>query len=201
MADIILASTSPRRRELLALVCPDFRVVPAETDEDTDIKEPDMMVAELSRRKAMAVREEHRDSIVIGADTVVAADGKVLGKPEDEEDAYAMLRLLSGRTHQVYTGVTVAVPGREPATFTERTDVTFAELTDDEIREYIATGEPMDKAGAYGIQHYGSRFVESVRGDYFCVVGLPVQKLYRCLRDLDPAITLPAEAKELLPDR
>ncbi|MBQ9827865.1 MAG: septum formation inhibitor Maf [Lachnospiraceae bacterium] len=185
MAEIILASGSPRRRELLGVITDRFIVMPADADEETEIKDPGAMVAELSKRKAAAVAKDRKDCIVIGADTVVSIDGRVLGKPENEEDAFSMLRTLSGNTHQVFTGVTV-VCNDESYTFTERTDVRFSHLTDDEIRAYIGTGEPMDKAGAYGIQHYGARFVEAVCGDYFTVVGLPVQRLYSLLKEHFP---------------
>ena len=182
MADIILASASPRRRELMGLITSDYEVIPADACEDTDIEDPEEMVAELSARKAAAVEGKNRGRIVIGSDTVVSIDGRVLGKPADRDEAFSMLRMLSGRTHQVFTGVTVIKDGISH-TFTEKTDVLFAELSDAEIEAYIETGEPMDKAGAYGIQHYGARFVESVNGDYFSVVGLPVHRLYRLLHE------------------
>ena len=149
--------------------------IPGERPEDT--------VKRLSEAKARRVAElEGGDAVVIGADTVVAIDGKILGKPADENEAAEMLRLLSGRTHRVYTGITVIGGGKTVSEYVE-TEVRFYELTDSQIKRYIATGEPMDKAGAYGIQKYGSLLVEEIRGDYFNVVGLPVGRLDRVLRE------------------
>ena len=175
---IILASASPRRRELLAHVC-EFEVRPTDCDESCSITAPEELVRELSRRKALACRACPGDT-VIGADTVVAIDGEILGKPKDPEDAKNMLRKLSGRTHTVFTGVTV-VKGGEAYTFAERTDVTFFELSEELIDRYVASKEPMDKAGAYGIQEKGCLLVEKINGDYFNVVGLPVARLSRIL--------------------
>jgi septum formation protein len=175
---IILASASPRRKELLSQIC-DFEVKASQCDENCDISDPCELVCELSRRKARAVAEND-GNIVIGADTVVAIEGSILGKPRSEQEAKDMLKSLSGKTHSVFTGVTV-IRGDEEYTFAEKTDVTFYELSDHMIDRYVASGEPMDKAGAYGIQGKGCVLVKGICGDYFNVVGLPVAHLYRVL--------------------
>ena len=172
---LVLASQSPRRRELLTLLGHPFRVEAAPVDETMENLPIEQAVARLSYRKAAAIGAA-ADQIVIGADTVVVLDGQVLGKPRDTEEAAKMLQSLSGKTHQVMTGVCV-LKGERVLTHTEVTEVTFRPLTDREIRDYVATKEPMDKAGAYGIQGGAARFVEGIRGDYFNVVGLPVCKL------------------------
>ncbi len=172
----ILASKSPRRKALLALVHAPFLVRGADIDEtlrtDCSIQEA---VADLSCRKARAVRRESTD-IVIAADTVVVLDGEILGKPKDAQDAFRMLSALSGKGHQVMTGLTV-LRGEKTVCHTQVTDIYFRKLTEQEIWDYIATGDPMDKAGAYGIQNGAAVFVEKICGDYFNVVGLPVCKL------------------------
>ena len=181
--DMILASQSPRRRELLERMgLKNFRVLVSDADERVDGDVPPARLVEiLSRRKAAAVREQvGNDALIIAADTVVALDGAVLGKPADEPDAFHMLTTLSGCRHQVYSGVTV-LRGEEVYTEHEATDVTFRALESREIEDYIKTGEPMDKAGAYGIQGYGALFVESIVGDYYNVMGLPVCRLGRLL--------------------
>ena len=184
--DIILASQSPRRRELLERMgVRDFRIVTPDIDEhmDRDLP-PQELVGRISLEKALAVQEQEGNSpIIIAADTVVALDGAVLGKPADELEAFKMLSTLSGCRHQVYTGVTV-LRGEERYTVSEETTVTFRELTSEEIDRYIATGEPMDKAGAYGIQGYGALLVEGIQGDYYNVMGLPVCRLGCLLRQL-----------------
>ena len=181
---IILASQSPRRRELLGQMgFTDFIVRPAKGEEivDPDLS-PDKLVEELSRQKCAEVAAlSHPDDLIIAADTVVAIDGTVLGKPRSVQDAYAMLARLSGRHHTVYTGVTVSRNG-ERLTAHEATRVHFRPLTAEEIEAYVSTGEPMDKAGSYGIQGYGSMLVEGISGDYFNVVGLPVCLLGRMLK-------------------
>lgn len=181
---IILASASPRRRELIENLKIDFEVRTADCEEVTVPGErPEDTVKRLSLTKARCVAElEGDDAVVIGADTVVAIDGKILGKPADEHEAAEMLKLLSGRTHRVYTGLAVIGGGKTVNEYVE-TEVKFYDLTDSQIKRYIATGEPMDKAGAYGIQKYGSLLVEEIRGDYFNVVGLPVGRLDRVLRE------------------
>ena len=183
--NIILASNSPRRRELLGQMgLKDFQVSAPNVDETVEPGlSPAEMVEELSLRKARAAAEKAGpEDLVIAADTVVALDGKVLGKPRDREDAFAMLSALSGREHRVYTGVTV-LRGEEAATGHEETTVAFRALEPGEIRGYIATGEPVDKAGAYGIQGLGALLVSGIRGDYCSVVGLPVFRLGRMLAD------------------
>lgn len=181
---IILASQSPRRRELLGRIgLTDFAVIPARGEEDMSAHlTPDKLVEALASAKAREVgAAASADDVVIAADTVVTLDGKVLGKPHSEAEAFEMLRTLSGNTHQVYTGVAV-LRGERLEVAHEVTSVTFRPLTDGEIRNYIATGEPMDKAGAYGIQERGALLVEGIRGDYFNVMGLPVCKLGQMLR-------------------
>lgn len=170
---LILASQSPRRRELLGRIGLEFTVRVADIDETMDANDPPQTaVAKISAKKAAAV-EAGADDAVLAADTIVVAEGSILGKPKDTADAARMLRLLSGRTHQVMTGVTVR-RGETSETRVEVTDVTFRSLSDAEIAAYIATGEPMDKAGAYGAQGLGSIFISGLRGDYFNVVGLPL---------------------------
>ena len=182
--DIILASGSPRRKELLTQIGCHYRILVPDVDEHTDVPaHPGELVEVLSRRKAEAVHALEGDSpIIIAADTVVALDGAILGKPADEADAFRMLSALSGREHQVYTGFTVLRGGRA-VTAHEVTSVTFRPLRPDEIRSYIATKEPMDKAGAYGIQGFGAVLVSGIRGDYFNVMGLPVYRLALALAD------------------
>lgn len=186
---IILASASPRRRELLTQIGLDFDVVVSETEEKITSTEPQKVVEELSAQKAEAVWEKlaQNDSIVLGSDTVVACDGKILGKPADTENAVAMLRMLQGRGHEVYTGVTVLYGenGEKKAlTFHEKTTVHFYPMTEAQIREYVATGDPMDKAGSYGIQGFCARYIRGIEGDYNNVVGLPVGRVYQELSKL-----------------
>ncbi len=218
---IILASASPRRRELLTQIGLDFEVVVSETEEKITSTEPAKVVEELSAQKAEAVWEKLRsmtasqgsvtnaerldegsevfepeqtsgettmtDTLVLGADTVVACDGKILGKPADTEAAAAMLTLLQGRGHEVYTGVTILYEQngeRKTLTFHEKTIVHFYPMTDAQIREYVATGDPMDKAGAYGIQGFCARYIRGIEGDYNNVVGLPVGRVYQELHGL-----------------
>ena len=181
--NLILASQSPRRRELLGLTGLDFIVRVADIDETMDPeKAPFDEVARVSRLKAEAVARKPED-VVIAADTIVVCEGKVLGKPRDEEDAFRILSLLSGRHHEVMTGMTV-VRGDEVITHTEVTKIHFRELHPDEIRAYIASGEPMDKAGAYGIQGGAALFADQMEGDYYNVMGLPVCRLATILRSL-----------------
>ena len=179
--NLILASQSPRRRELLGLTGLDFVVRVADIDETMDeTGAPAEEVARVSRMKALAVERE-ADDVVIAADTIVVCEGKVLGKPKDAEDAFRMLSLLSGRNHQVMTGMTV-LQGDEVVTHTEVTKIRFRNLLSEEIRAYIATGEPMDKAGAYGIQGGAALFCTRMEGDYYNVMGLPVCALSVILR-------------------
>lgn len=227
---IILASASPRRRELLSQIGLDFEVVVSETEEKITSTEPAKVVEELSAQKAEAVWEklcsmtasqgsvtnaerleegsgvsrpdegsegfdpEQKSGettitgiIVLGADTVVASNGKILGKPADTEAAVAMLTMLQGRGHEVYTGVTILYEEngeRKTLTFHEKTTVHFYPMTDAQIREYVATGDPMDKAGAYGIQGLCARYISGIAGDYNNVVGLPVGRVYQELHGL-----------------
>lgn len=176
---IILASKSPRRKELLERMgIQDFETISPNVDESAfHGLPPEELVRRLSAEKAAAVAGKvGEDAIVIAADTVVALEGAVLGKPADELDAFKMLSALSGVRHQVYTGVTVC-RGGEKQTAHEVTDVTFRELSEREIEDYISTGEPMDKAGAYGIQGYGALLIQGISGDYYNVMGLPVCRL------------------------
>ena len=175
--NIILASGSPRRKELLSLAgLENFIVAPAEVDETVQAGlKPDEVVKQLSRKKAEGASFSARD-IIIAADTVVSIDNKILGKPEDEDEAVRMLTMLSGRTHRVYTGVTVR-RGDEYLTEVESTTVYFRELDEEEIQAYVKTGEPMDKAGSYGIQGRGCTFAKRLEGDYFNVMGLPMARL------------------------
>lgn len=180
---IILASNSPRRRELLAQIgIRDFQILSPDVDEAVESGlSPARMVETLSLRKARAAAgRAGAEDLIIAADTVVALDGRVLGKPRDQGEAFAMLSALSGREHRVYTGVTV-LGGGQAATEHEETAVAFRALSPEEIRDYIATGEPMDKAGAYGIQGVGALLVQGIRGDYCNVVGLPLFRLGRML--------------------
>lgn len=183
MAEFILASGSPRRKELLSTIGIDFDVVVSDADEDSISKDApvEIYVQELALLKAAATAKnvlKKKKALIIAADTIVTLDGKILGKPQDEDDAFNMLSELSGRTHAVYTGYCVM---RISDGFTVcnrvKTDVTFKLLDDEKIRSYIRTGEPMDKAGAYGIQGLGALLIEKIDGDYFNVVGLPVSSL------------------------
>lgn len=177
----ILASQSPRRRELLSLLVPEFEVCPADVDERLREGAPlEDEVVRLAAGKALAVAEAHPDAVVIGSDTMVTIDDAALGKPHDAEDAKRMLRLLSGRTHRVLTGAAV-VQGGEVRTVRNITEVTFRALREDEIERYAATGDPLDKAGAYGIQGRGATLVRSIHGDFYSVMGLPVAQLYELL--------------------
>ncbi len=178
----ILASASPRRFELLKLITEDFSVVTSQVDET--LKPgimPQQAVISLAQRKAEAVAEQYPGDIVIGADTVVALGHTIFGKPHDRQEAAQMLTALSGKTHQVHTGVCIWHAG-EADSFSQMAQVTFAEMDKREIARYVASGEPDDKAGAYGIQGLGARFIARIQGDYYTVMGLPVQALYQALR-------------------
>lgn len=181
---IILASQSPRRRELFRYITENFKAVSSDVDESLPQGiSPSDAVLHLSKIKAEPFRND--DDIVIGADTVVALDGTILGKPQDDDDAVKMLKSLSGREHSVFTGVTILSKDKEKSFFVE-TRVKFFPLRDEDISAYIETREHVDKAGAYGIQGFGSLFAEKIDGDYFNVVGLPVSRLNR---ELKPFIT------------
>ncbi|WP_258083969.1 Maf-like protein [Thermococcus thermotolerans] len=178
---LVLASASPRRREILARFLDKFEVIPSRASEECDLRDPTEYALELARRKAWEVYNRVGGT-VIGADTVVSVDGKILGKPKDEEDAFRMLRLLSGRVHRVTTGYCIIHKGTEIAGVVI-TEVKFRELDDEMIWAYVRTGEPMDKAGAYGIQGKAGLFVEWIRGDYYNVVGFPLEIVWK-LRQL-----------------
>ena len=189
---LILASQSPRRKELLGLFHIPFTVQVADIDEAMDpALSPATEVARVSRAKAMAISRETGDT-VIAADTIVVLDGQVLGKPADAADAVRMLTALSGRDHQVMTGVTV-LRGETILTHTEITDIHFRPLSQKEIADYVATGEPMDKAGSYGIQGGAALFAEKLHGDYYNVMGLPVCRLWQMLREIAPDLMEEAE--------
>ncbi|MEO5568578.1 MAG: Maf family protein [Gemmatimonadaceae bacterium] len=176
---VILASASPRRRELLTLIGIAHEVVPANVDETLLAGEIPRAYAErLARAKAQSVAAPGKLSI--GSDTIVVVDGDVLGKPRDENEAAAMLRRLSGRSHTVMTAIAIAFAGGVTADVIQ-VGVTFRALREDEIQDYIRTGEPMDKAGAYGIQGFGATIVDAVAGDYFAVMGLPLNRMVRLL--------------------
>jgi septum formation protein len=180
----VLASASPRRRELLQLVLPEFAVCPADCDESCTISDPEQLVMELSRRKCRASRALcAADDVVIAADTLVFLEDTPLGKPRSEAEAREMLARLSGRTHRVLTAYTLWGNGQE-VTRCISTDVIFFPLTAAQIAAYVATGEPMDKAGSYGIQGKGALLVQEIRGDYYNVVGLPVSDLARTMAEL-----------------
>ena len=184
---LILASQSPRRKELLGLFRIPFVIRSADIDESMDPGKPaSEEVARVSRAKALATPREKGD-VVIAADTIVVCAGQVLGKPRDEADAFRMLRLLSGRDHQVMTGITV-LRDQQELVHTEITDIHFRELSDREIYAYIATKEPMDKAGSYGIQGGAALFAEKMAGDYYNVMGLPVCRLGQMLRTIAPEL-------------
>lgn len=201
MSQIILASQSPRRKELLCQMGLEFEVCPAKGEERITKTIPEEVVMELSRQKAEEVAglvcsygENHKeimtfsDILVIGADTVVAYKGNILGKPKDEADAKRMLAMLSGNTHSVFTGVTLVFIDKSGRTgellFYEKTDVRMHEISEPEIERYIATREPMDKAGAYGIQGKGAIYIEKIDGDYNNVVGLPISRIYQELKKI-----------------
>ncbi len=185
MKKIILASSSPRRRELMATAGLEFEVIVKEVDESIAEGTAPVDAAKITaKKKALAVADGYPDCIVIGADTIVVANEKILGKPADEADAYAMLKMLSGIEHEVITGVCI-VCGEKTENFAVVSKVKFYELTGEEIETYVATGEPMDKAGAYGIQGKGCTLVEKIEGDYFNIVGLPVAELVRKIRNFN----------------
>ena len=181
--NVILASASPRRKELLGYIVPRFEIIPADVDETLPKEIPAEKSAEfLAVKKAEHISAQYPESIVIGSDTVVIVDGEILGKPADEADAYRMLKKLSGKTHMVVTGVCIS-QGEKKKSFSEATQVEFYPLSEEEIRDYIATGDPMDKAGAYGIQGEGCVLIKGIEGDFFTVMGLPAARLKRELAE------------------
>lgn len=187
MKRIILASQSPRRRELLTQIGLKFEVIPSTVEEVITSINPVEVVQELAQQKArdvanVAAKETPKESLlVIGADTIVVYEGKILGKPGDKEDAVRMLTMLQGKEHSVYTGVAL-LSGEQEIVFAEETRVQMCPMTPEEIAWYVNTGEPMDKAGAYGIQGLCARFIRQIQGDYNNVVGLPVGRIYQELK-------------------
>ena len=191
---IILASASPRRSELMKQAGFTFTIIPSSIEESIISETPDKIVEDLAFQKANDVYQNikkdyaNKDFIVIGADTIVCYNGEILGKPESEQEAFDMLKLLSDRTHQVYTGITILYKHdgeKQTYILSEKTDVTFQSINDYELKEYIETGDPMDKAGAYGIQGPFAKHVKGIQGDYFNVVGLPISRLYHELKKLN----------------
>ena len=181
---LVLASASPRRQELIQLLGLRAEIHPSGIAEDVTEADPSLLVQKLAFRKAEDVAKQYpKDYLVVGADTVVFFEDRILGKPKSEEDAYRMLSALSGRTHQVYTGVSLHFQGKKMG-FYEKTEVQFARLTEREIWDYIESKEPMDKAGAYGIQGRFAPFVKGIAGDYYNVMGLPLARLYQALKFL-----------------
>lgn len=180
---LILASSSPRRAKLLKDAGLDFLVVPSHLDEFIDEKyKPSELVIELAKQKALSVAKDYPNDIILGADTIVVYDDQVLGKPKDDEDAYRMLKLLSDDRHVVYTAVAL-VKGSQVKSFVSETEVWMKNLSDLEIWNYIKTGEPMDKAGAYGIQGEGGSLVDHYKGDFFTIVGLPLKEVLDNLKN------------------
>ena len=180
---VILASGSPRRRALLDMVGISCEVCIPDIEENTDKTVPSEIVKDLSLQKALSVTPKYPGQAVLAADTIVEIDGRILGKPKTEDEAFSMLKMLSGRTHSVYTGVALIFPDGSRDSFYSETRVTMFDNSDDLIRDYISTGEPMDKAGSYGIQGTGAYLVEKVDGDYGTIVGLPVSIVFRKLRE------------------
>ena len=170
---IILASKSPRRREILEMFFKDFRIVSSGAEERSDFKDPVKYAVDVAKRKAWEVYEREEGTI-IGADTIVVLNGKILGKPRDEEEAILMLKALSGKVHDVITGYCIIHEGREISNAVT-TKVKFRDLNEEEIKAYVKTGEPLDKAGAYGIQGKGALLVERIEGDYYNVMGFPIR--------------------------
>ena len=184
---LILASASPRRKELLGKIGLEFEILPAKGEELVTKTLPWEVVEELSYQKAKEIADmQAEECIVIGSDTIVAKDEQIMGKPADEADAFRMLSEISGNVHQVYTGVTLIRTGAEPKviTFAEKTDVYLYPMSEKEIKAYIETKDPMDKAGAYGIQGDFAIHVKGIEGDYYNVVGLPIGKVYQELKQL-----------------
>lgn len=191
---IILASASPRRSEIMTQAGFTFTVIPSTVEETIISDTPDKIVEDLALQKAndvyQAIKKDYsgNDFVVIGADTIVCYNGEILGKPEDEQEAFDMLKLLSDRTHQVYTGVAILYRcegAKQTYFFNVKTDVTFCSVNDYELKEYIATKDCMDKAGSYGIQGPFAKHIKGIQGDYFNVVGLPISKLYQELKKLN----------------
>ncbi len=185
MKKIILASSSPRRKELLKTAGLEFEVHVKDVDESVPEGTPSAEAAKMTAaKKAAVIAEEYKNDIVIGADTIVVANGRILGKPKDEADAEEMLKMLSGIEHEVITGVCIICDGTAQ-NFAQISKVKFYDLTDEEIKAYVASGEPMDKAGSYGIQGLGCTLVEKIEGDYFNIVGLPVAEVCKRIKNFN----------------
>lgn len=183
-SSIILASQSPRRKELLSKITPNFTVEVSEVDETIpEYMEKREVAAFLSTKKAQVISLRHPEDIVIGCDTIVLVDNEILGKPKDSMDAHRMLQLLSGRFHEVITGTTIFFPDGEKRTFSVSTTVEFSLMSHSEIDAYVATGEPFDKAGAYGIQGEAAKYIQRIDGDYYSVMGFPVAAVYEQLKE------------------
>ncbi|WP_044892909.1 Maf family protein [Bacillus alveayuensis] len=184
MQNLILASHSPRRKQLLQLLNVPFDVLGSDIKEKIEPTQfPEEVVQSLAFQKASSIAKLYPHAYVIGADTVVVYQNNILGKPKDEKDAFQTLMTLSGQTHHVLTGVSI-FNGNQHHTFYEQTEVTFWNLTQEEVKDYVKTGEPFDKAGSYGIQKFGSLLVKNIKGDYYNVVGLPISRLYRELKQM-----------------
>ncbi len=198
MLKIVLASQSPRRKKLLSQIGLEFEVIPSNTNENISESDPVEFVNLLSLEKAQEVSQKVDNAFIIGADTIVVFNGNILGKPTDQKNAFEMLSMLSNQTHSVFTGISIVkkVNGNILANyqFVEETKVSFSPLTDDEIHSYIATGSPMDKAGAYGIQDdWGAVFVNTIEGDFYNVVGFPLNRFYQEMKALEPELFLQSE--------
>lgn len=197
MSEIVLASASPRRKELLQLIRKAFIVAPADVDERLEPKKSlQENVRALSEKKALASKLQFPNAYCIGSDTLVTINGQALGKPKDDTEAIKMLTRLSGNRHVVLTGLAVVTPDGLVHSMVAETSVYFRTLTHNEIMRYVATGEPMDKAGAYGIQGYGALFIDHIDGDFYSVMGLPVAKLYEMLRDMGALISDDQEGRD-----
>lgn len=175
--NIILASRSPRRAFLLKNVGLQFEQIPSHIEENLNGMQPEDFVIHYSQKKAEAIQKIHTDSFIIGADTIVVLNNKIIGKPKNDEDAFQILKKLSGKCHEVLTGVSILFHDSQVSDIA-KTKVYFNPISDEDIREYVSTGEPMDKAGAYGIQGYGSQFIDKIKGCYFNVMGFPIPLFY-----------------------
>lgn len=184
MHKFILASQSPRRKQLLQYILDDFEIIVSETIEDItlDLSSEDLVMS-LALDKAKEISLKRPEAYVLGFDTLVILDSKPMGKPSTREEAFDMLKRLSNKTHKVVTGCAI-VKGNDSDLFYDQAEVTFNHMSSEEINEYLDTGEPFDKAGAYGIQGYGARYIKEIKGDYYAVMGMPVQKLYNRIRRL-----------------
>lgn len=189
MKKIILASQSPRRKQLLSLFYDSFEIIPSHINEDIPYNGNSKQYAsQLAESKASEIAKKNPGALIIGADTIVVLNNEILGKPNDEADAFRILSLLSGVTHQVFTGVSLQIHQKQTITFCSETKVTFRDLEKSEIINYVKTGSPMDKAGSYGIQDdWGATFVESIHGDYYTVVGFPLHQFYLHIKQYFPA--------------